>query len=194
MNIKEYTGRVKERVQKFGIKEWGIFLVIGICCLIIIVPSGQTEEENRGGNEETVTRTENTMAEQDYVECMEEKLEALLCNVEHVGRVQVMITVSSTGEKSVLKDGMSESEVISETDSAGGTRLSNSNATDSTTVFSEENGKNEPYLLSESYPEVIGVVVLAQGSGTGSVDYDILNAVQVLFNIPAHKIKIMKMK
>jgi stage III sporulation protein AG len=38
------------------------------------------------------------------------------------------------------------------------------------------------------------VVVIAQGSGTGTVDLDILNAVQVLFDVPAHKIKIMKMK
>ena len=61
---------------------------------------------------------------------------------------------------------------------------------DMETVFSGEDGNGEPYLVSESYPEVVGVVVLAEGSGTGSVDYDILNAVQVLFDIPAHKIKI----
>ena len=42
--------------------------------------------------------------------------------------------------------------------------------------------------------EITGVVVIAKGCGTGSVDLDILNAVQVLFDVPAHKIKIMKMK
>ena len=86
--------------------------------------------------------------------------------------------------------GTKETEQSTERDSAGGSRMSESTKTDGTTVFSQ----NQPYVLSETYPEVTGVVVIAQGSGKGTVDYDILNAVQVLFDVPAHRIKIMKMK
>ena len=63
-----------------------------------------------------------------------------------------------------------------------------------TTVLVNGDGGNSPYITKEVYPEVEGVVVIAQGSGTGTVDLDILTAVQVLFGVPAHKIKIMKMK
>ena len=42
--------------------------------------------------------------------------------------------------------------------------------------------------------EVLGVVVVAQGAGTASVDKKILEAVEALFGIEAHKISIVKMK
>ena len=42
--------------------------------------------------------------------------------------------------------------------------------------------------------EVLGVVVVAQGAGTATVDKKILEAVEALFGIEAHKISIVKMK
>ena len=105
-----------------------------------------------------------------------------------------MVTVSSTGGKTVLQDGTREVSRIEETDSAGGSRISVSENSEGTTIFYDIEGVSTPYILSETYPEVTGVVVIAEGSGTGTVDLDILNAVQVLFNLPAHKIRIMKMK
>lgn len=194
MKIKEWIEKAKERFRGFGIKEWGILLVIGICCLIIVIPAQKEEDAENGQELSYEPKEETAVSEKGYAEQMEERLETLLSCVEGVGTVKVMITVNATEEKRVLQDGKSEMETVSETDSAGGTRESSSSGTDTETVFAEENGISTPYLLSESYPEVVGVVVIAQGSGTGSVDYDILNAVQVLFDIPAHKIKIMKMK
>lgn len=196
MKGKEWIEQGKERLRRFGLKEWGTLLLIGICCLIIVFPANRqenTDEDVQQGASAILTGVGNS-EEKSYAEQMEERLEELLSDVEHVGRVKVMITVNATEEKNVLKDGRVGSEEISETDSEGGTRTSKSNESDLETVYAEENGTGSPYLVSEIYPDVVGVVVLAEGSGTGSVDYDILNAVQVLFDIPAHKIKIMKMK
>lgn len=196
MKIKEWIEQGKERFRKFGLKEWGMLLLVGICCFVIMIPTNNREEKQDDGTQKpedigkTVVQTENS----SYVEQMEKRLENLLSHVAYVGNVKVMITVSSTEEKNVLKDGRTQTEEVSESDGTGGTRIVTSNDLDMETVFSGEDGNGEPYLVSESYPEVVGVVVLAEGSGTGSVDYDILNAVQVLFDIPAHKIKIMKMK
>ena len=81
-----------------------------------------------------------------------------------------------------------------EQDSSGGSRVKENNSNEDTTVLIDGDEGNTPYITKEVYPEVEGVVVIAQGSGTGTVDLDILTAVQVLFNVPAHKIKIMKMK
>lgn len=185
MKLGEQTKQWKEKIQSLGVKEWVAFLIIGVCCLIIVLPTKTEEvkpiEENR--EEETITA-------EDYVTKLEQRLVNLLSCVEDVGTVKVMITVESTTQKSVLQDGTKETEQSTEKDSAGGSRILESIKTDGTTVFS----KNEPYVLSETYPKVTGVVVIAQGSGKGTVDYDILNAVQVLFDVPAHKIKIMKMK
>ena len=194
MKFQELIGKGKERMSKFGIRDWGMVLLVGICFLVLVIPvkageeekdSGEDRQEQIQGNIQTGENKKTT-----YTEELEQRVEELLACVEHVGNVKVMITVNSTEEKNVLKDGMQEKKETSEADSAGGTRVSVEESLDMETVFSGDT----PYLLSESYPQVIGVVVIAEGSGMGSVDYDILNAVQVLFDLPAHKIKIMKMK
>ena len=200
MDVQEWIAKGKEKLRSLSIKQWGMLLLAGICCLIIVFPMGSAGEQTSDKKHDvTGVQTDgNGLAaqekEKDYVTQQEERLEELLSQVEHVGQVRVMITVGGTGGKSILQDGSHEAEQITETDSAGGNRYSVSERSDGTTVFYGIEGESVPYILSETYPEIIGVVVIAEGSGTGTVDLDILNAVQVLFDIPAHKIRIMKMK
>ena len=196
MDLQAWVQKLKEKLLKFGVKEWGMLLVAGICCLVIVLPFGDGEE---AGKQESAWQQElrqetGTVESLDYVEQLEQRLSELLSCVKDVGAVKVMITVSGTVEKQILQDGTKEAEQSMEQDSAGGSRTSMSERSEGTTVFYSTGGENSPYVLSESYPEITGVVVLAEGSGKGTVDYDILNAVQVLFDVPAHKIKIMKMK
>jgi len=200
MDVQAWIAKGKEKVLSFGIKQWGMLLLAGICCLVIVFPmDDKGEDTSNGGQINNRIQTGKTMNEEqeketDYVTRLEERLEELLSGVKNVGRVNVMLTVNSTGMKNVLQDGSYETEQITETDSAGGSRYSVSEKSDGTTVFYDIEGSSAPYILSEIYPEITGVVVIAEGSGTGTVDLDILNAVQVLFDVPAHKIRIMKMK
>jgi len=198
MDLQEWIAKGKEKVLSFGVKQWGMLLIAGVCCLVIVFPIGDKKEtdmqENLKNASEITAFDFEKSKEQDYVTELEEKLTELLSEVEQVGHVRVMITAESTVKRCVLQDGSHETEQITETDSAGGSRYSVSEQSEGSTVFYDINGGTEPYILSETYPEIIGVVVIAEGSGTGTVDLDIMNAVQVLFNLPAHKIRIMKMK
>ena len=194
MDLREWGTKAKEKLVSLGLKEWSMLLIAGVCCLIIVFPFGDKEEEPVESNYGQQVQTKETEQEADYVEQLEYKLAEFLGCVESVGRVKVMITVSGSKEKQVLKDGTMEQEQSMEQDGAGGSRSSVSERSEGTTVFTETGGQSSPYILGETYPEITGVVVIAEGSGKGTVDFDILNAVQVLFDVPAHKIKIMKMK
>lgn len=196
MDLQAWVAKGKEKLLSFGWKEWGMVLIAGLCCLIIVFPmeTEEKEEKSNAGGSVNYGIQEKETDEKDYVEQLEERLSELLACVEHVGKVRVMITVESTTEKQVLQDGSREKEQTTETDSAGGSRNSISERSEGTTVFYDIDGTGTPYILREDYPEIAGVVVIAEGSGIGTVDLDILNAVQVLFDVPAHKIKIMKMK
>lgn len=197
MDLQAWIAKGKEKVLSFGVKQWGMLLLAGVCCLVIVFPMGEKDGKLPESQREVQTETDrSTEREQkkDYVAELEERLTELLSGVAQVGRVRVMITAESTVRKYVLQDGSREQEQITETDSAGGSRHSVSERSDGTTVFYDIDGGTAPYILSETYPEITGVVVIAEGSGTGTVDLDIMNAVQVLFDIPAHKIRIMKMK
>jgi len=193
MDLQKWVKKGREKISSLGIKEWGMVLLVGLCCLIIVFPV-KKQEEAEEKRSEPVQHGINKIEETDYVVQLENRLSNLLCGVENVGNVKVMITVNGTVRKNILQDGSHETEEMTETDSAGGSRNSVNNRSDGTTVFAGINGENTPYILSEDYPEITGVVVIAEGSGTGTVDLDILHAVQVLFDVPAHKIKIMKMK
>jgi stage III sporulation protein AG len=191
----------KEKLLSLGVKQWIVFLLMGVCCLVIVFPTGKEEKETPGTENRSTgyfTGQEYAPAEtgrtEDYTTQLEIRLTELLSCVEHVGKVKVMVTVGETGRKDILQDGSHATEQKTEMDSAGGSRISVSEKSEGTTVFYDIDGGTTPYILSETYPEITGVLVIAEGSGTGTVDLDILNAVQVLFDIPAHKIKIMKMK
>lgn len=54
-------------------------------------------------------------------------------------------------------------------------------------------GNNEPYVVKTLLPKVKGVVVVAQGAGTGNINRNITDMVQALFNVEAHKVKVVKM-
>lgn len=199
MDLQAWVAKGMDKLRSFGLKQWGMVLLAGLCCLVIVFPTkaeGEKSEALEAGSQNEESRKAGTelAAEEEYTAKLEKRLSELLSGVENVGNVKVMITVGSTGTKSILQDGSRESEQITETDSAGGSRSSVSERKEGTTVFYDIEGGSTPYILQETYPEITGVVVLAQGSGSGTVDLDILDAVQVLFDVPAHKIKIMKMK
>ena len=50
-----------------------------------------------------------------------------------------------------------------------------------------------PYIVKELEPEIAGVLVIAEGGNNEVIKSDVIAAVQVLFDVPAHKIKVMKM-
>lgn len=43
-------------------------------------------------------------------------------------------------------------------------------------------------------PEIEGVVVVAEGAGSGTVNRTIVEMVQALFGVEAHKVKVVKME
>ena len=63
----------------------------------------------------------------------------------------------------------------------------------SLTVLSGTNGRSEPYVLGERMPQVEGVVVACEGGDRASVQAEISAAVQALFDLEPHKIKVCKM-
>ena len=53
--------------------------------------------------------------------------------------------------------------------------------------------KRQPYVVQEQYPQVTGVLVAAKGGDNPVVVQNIREAVEALFQVEPHKIKVMKM-
>lgn len=129
-----------------------------------------------------------------YTKEMEKKLEQILGSMDQVGGVKVFLTLQTSGEKVVEKDIPLTRSNTEEQDSQGGNRSINNVDSQETTVYETDSGRSTPYVIKTTSPRVEGVVVVCEGAGVGNVSKNITDAIEVLFGIEPHKIKVVKMK
>ncbi|MDE5802675.1 MAG: stage III sporulation protein AG [Lachnospiraceae bacterium] len=190
-----------------------VLVLAGVLLMVIALPidNGKKNEkasEKEGSASESTNNSsylyaeeENTGAQgqlymgsaEEYTAMMEKKLEDLLGQMEGAGEVRVIITLRSSSEKIVEKDAPVSRTDTAEADSGGGTRTVNSVETGESTVYANEGNYSEPYVIKTISPQVEGVVVLAEGAGSGSVSKNIVDVIQVLFGIDAHQVKVIKL-
>lgn len=130
--------------------------------------------------------------QEQYIKEMEAKAESLLSGVNGAGQVKVMITLRASSERVVEKDMPVTRSQTSEQDSQGGSRMVSEFATEDATVYRKGNGYEEPYVIKTLSPSVEGVVVVAEGAGNGEVSKNLSEAVQILFGVEAHRVKVLK--
>ncbi len=182
-----------------------IIILAGILCLVVVWPSsgspaGGGRKSSGGTTPETSDRgsvsADSAQAALNlYVENQEERLKDILEQMDGVGKIQVMIRAKASKEYVVEKDLTTNTNTVSETDSQGGTRQSSEASKSESSLYTKDGSGNDvPWVVKELEPEIEGVVVAAEGGGNEQVANEITQAVQVLFNIPIHKIKVVKMK
>lgn len=189
-----------------------VLVLAGVLLMVIALPvdsgkkkekdseNGSSASENINNNSYLYTGEENTGVQgqlymgsaEEYTAMMERKVEELLGQMEGAGQVKVIITLRSSSEKVVEKDAPMSRTDTTEADSGGGTRTVNSVETGESTVYTSEGSYSEPYVIKTISPQVEGVVVLAEGAGSGSVSKNISDVIQVLFGIDAHQVKVIK--
>ncbi len=160
-----------------------IIVLVGILLCVIAIPTNKKESESNLSNIKDDIVDDHTTSESmdipvDYVGCWEDKLEDALRYVEGVGKVRVLITLHNSEQKVVEKDG-----------TIGDRR------TEKSTIYTADGrGGNVPYVVMTIPPAVEGVVVIAQMADRENIRENIIEAIQVLFDIDPNKIKIVKMK
>lgn len=190
----------KLSIKEIGMEKLAVMLVCGVVLLVLSLPQTESKggEEvsslSEAGNSASSYEAEMTESTKAYEERMEKRMEEILSKVDGIGKVEVMLTVKTSKEKVTLKDAPYSEEVVMEKDSAGGTRESKNISTEETTILVEEGSGDLPYILKEIEPEIEGVLVIAENGNQAVLKTEIIEAVQVLFDVPLHKIKVMKMQ
>ena len=190
------AGKIKEKYWPPRKDQLLILVLVGLLLAVIAIPvekKGTADEISRekemdsgmmgnssvddklgsgmsGGEDESLSDLEKYEAQ------TEQKLEELLSTVDGAGQVRVMLTWEGSSERQVEKD-----------------RISNADSVEEETIYQENDSGKYPYVVSWTNPKVTGVLVIAEGGGNTKVKAEILEAVQALFGIEPHKIKIMKM-
>lgn len=193
---------------KMSKEKWLLILVCGVILLILSFPtggraksgnpfstSGSTSNSGTGdalktGSSAKIQSSQNE--EREYEKLMEDRVKAILKNVDGVGAVDVMITLKSSKEKVLRVDKEKSRSSTEEKDSTGGTRNSMSEEIKETTLTGGSGTTGEPVVEKEIQPEIEGIIISAQGGGSSVVRSEISQAMEALFDIPVHKIKVLK--
>ena len=213
--------KLKQLKEQKGVGKWFqrdnliIIILSGILLLVIALPTKSSNDsgignsgsnvssnvengnaslvrEQSGGNNKTSEEGQASFAE--YEAELERRLEEILEGMAGAGKVKVMITFASSKELVVEKDRPMTRANTTESDGEGGTRTIYQTDSGESTVYHGEGSDSEPYVVKTLTPKVEGVLVAAQGAGTGEVTKNITEAIQALFDLAAHKIKVIRMK
>lgn len=184
-------------LKKIGFLRLGLLAVAAIILIICSLPQNQSSNLNQTQSVGSSLDTDGDTSLFSYEHELEKRLEQILGGMEGITSVDVMITLSATSEK-VLEKSIQLEENKQEIEKGSGESLEKS-------VTSSLNKKNEalltentsgsmPYIIKEMSPSIQGVVVAAKGNITQTKIRDISEAVQALFGIEAHKIKVIEKK
>ncbi len=150
-------------------KKLRLFIIIAlIVAVVVILLSGFVKTD--GGTAET----DEVIA---YVDRLENRLSELLSEVEGAGKVKVAVSIAS-GRELVLA--MKKNETVAD----GVTKIEETPIT--------VNGKT--VTVKELYPEITGVLIVAEGAKNLSVLTKIQQAASSLLNIDINRIEILTMK
>ena len=207
----------KKWAEDKGLQKWFkrdnfiILVLAGILLIIIGLPvkdRGNSEEDSGNLNTERnvlqqsqpqdtteqESATRETDTDQAYAASLEERLTESLSQVAGVGKVKVMITLKSSQELVVEKEQPVSRSSTNESDFQGGSRITSQSETGENTVYRTDGNLSEPYVIKTLPPQIEGVLVVAEGAGSGTVNRTIVEIIQALFGVEAHKVQVVKME
>ena len=189
MKMQDFMRKIKEKKLKRS--DWLILVLAGILILIIALPTDTKEKKQAEEAKENISKENNTMeASKDEIE---RKLEDILEKIDGAGDVKVMITYQDSGTQVVEKDKNTSENSLEESDSTGGVRSTKEQQLQESTVYEEADAGNTPFVSKELLPKVEGILIVASGGDNQKVKQNISEAVLALFQVEAHRIKIVKM-
>ena len=197
--VVDYLRNVLSRQNKKKLMENTVIVIIA--GIIIIVAGGaflgksdrKTTEQNIK-DDERIEAVNREVPPENRGE-LEAEVESILSQIDGVGKVSVMVTYVSGKEIVPAYDIRKKDSETSEKDNAGGTRNISDFDYESKIVYEDlNNGDKKPVIIKDIQPVVKGVVVVAEGASDPGVKERISKAVQVLMDVPIHKIQVFERK
>lgn len=211
---------LKQWIKEKGLEKWFrrdnliILILSGVLLFIIALPMDNRKAEKSVGGEDSSPKgldlfetaydskadQENlqdfslSADDREYTAWLEQRLTDALSQVAEVGEVQVMITLCSSRELVIEREQPMTRSATNEADSQGGSRVVSQVETGDAVVYRSEGNVSEPYVIKTLTPEIGGVLVVAEGADSGTVNRKITSIVQALFGVEAHKISVVRME
>lgn len=175
-----------------------IILLFGLLLIVINLPVKSTSK-SKGDSVQTdslasAPQVKSSMSFDTYVKELENGLEKLLSQTYGVGKARVMISLKNSGKSNLFVQKNVSKSQTEEKDSAGGSRSQTEYSEEESVIYTNTGGSNSPYVTEEEMPEILGVIIIAEGAGDARIVSDITEAASALLGISVNKIKVLKME
>ena len=194
----ENEGNNKKKIENL------VFLVIILIITIVIInyiwngnkSSNKTITNSAGKQLATTQSNQNQKQTQEVsnnVNALEERLEAILSNINGVGNVKVFINYSESSETVAMYNENSKTSVTEETDTSGGVRKVEETDSQKEIVYQEDNGSKTPIVQKTVEPKIEGAIITAKGASDINIKTNIIQAVEAATGLATHKIQVFEM-
>lgn len=193
LSFKEVDGVLDEWIRGEGSDDngknsWlnsrkGRLSIVIIICLGLIALLWPTVGQPDSASEQLAQPLAGSSASGSIKQALQQELAAILAEIDGAGAVEVSVTLSSEGIKTYATNDRDERRQIDE--SGRSTTIEESSTRD--VAVSSGN----PLLLEEKMPEILGVLVVADGAGNPQVQENLTNAASTLLNISPHRVRVM---
>ena len=185
-----------DKIKGFLRKENNLQLAIaGVAAVALLVTIFSTSflpkaEEGAAGDSAAASAQQQTSSNTDT---LADRLANILNHVSDAGEVKVFIAYAS-GPEIVPAMSVDTQKSTTEGGSAGSESHSVSTTENSQPVVVQGKNGSEPMVLTQKEPEVLGVLVVAEGASKLEVRLRLAAAVQVALQLPANRIEVLPME
>lgn len=187
---KESNGEEKKKIENLVV----LVLVIIITVVAINYIWNGNKKENEIVTEDSTKKLAENKEEDSKSDDLEMKLENILAKINGVGNVKVLVTYSQTSRVIPMYDEDSTQTTTEETDSSGGTRITNEISSKKDIIYEEKEDGKSPITQSVVSAKIEGAIVTAEGAQNAEVKTNIIQAVEAVTGLATYKIQVFEMK
>lgn len=164
--------------------------------ILMIIPSfasSGAETQNDNPTDMIVQKTDDNESIWLYSDIEAQRLKKFLESIKGVGQVDVLLHVETSTKTINATEKNYIEETTDEQDSNGGERTNSKLDQKETYKVIKDNDGNESLIhIYDEYPEIKGVLISAEGADSNVVREMIIDAVSSLYDLPIHKISVVK--
>ena len=191
LNLSSFFKRLKK------VKNIEYFVIILAIAIIIGLLGNWFQPQNKILEIDAVETSANNhieVSENDDTQDQEYRLKQILSSIKGAGKVDVMISYK-TGKELIPAMNTIETNIeTEEKDSNGGIRKVSQTDINSQPVSMTTPEGSQPLITTEVHPEVLGVIVIAEGAEDIHVRMELQKAVQTVLGVSANKVEIFVME
>ncbi len=185
MTAEQKSKRPMSRLQQYMML--GAMALLGVVLLLIGNGENSDIKNTTASIHDTVAAAAILQDGTNSVEQLEQKLAHTLSQIQGAGTVTVQITVQHMGRKEYAVDIQRTNRTITEQN--GDSNQQTAETQEQITVVQQnQNGAQQALLVSETAPEIAGVLVVAGGADDAVVREQLLHAVTAVLQIPMHQV------